>query len=143
MQRTLNNTIPPSQRSQPQQGAQPSPAYTMAYRIRNEQGRERAGEYLCAMEPFLAPGEREHIAAMLDIPLVSCARTVQQPQYAPQQREAQAPPMQSTQSMPNMSSINQLMQLLGGMGKGSSQPASGGMNPIMLAQLLGNMMGRR
>lgn len=141
MQRTLNNSIPLSQRTQPQQGAQPSPAYTMAYRIRNEQGRERAGEYLCAMEPFLAPGEREHIAAMLDIPLVSCARPAQQAQYAPPQRETQASP----QNIPNMSSMNQLMQLLGGlggMGKGSPQPSLGGMNPMMLAQLLGNMMGR-
>lgn len=61
MQRTLNNTIPQPQRDR-QQGAQYSPAYTMASRIRNEQGRDRAAEYLGAMEPFLAPGEREHIA---------------------------------------------------------------------------------
>ena len=59
MQRTLNNTIPQPQRDR-QQGAQYSPAYTMASRIRNEQGRDRAAEYLGAMEPFLAPGEREH-----------------------------------------------------------------------------------
>ena len=68
MQRTLNNTIPQPQRDR-QQGAQYSPAYIMASRIRNEQGRDRAAEYLGAMEPFLAPGEREHIAKMLDIPL--------------------------------------------------------------------------
>ena len=36
MQRTLNNTIPQPQRDR-QQGAQYSPAYTMASRIRNEQ----------------------------------------------------------------------------------------------------------
>ena len=78
MQRTLNNTIPQPQRDR-QQGAQYSPAYTMASRIRNEQGRDRAAEYLGAMEPFLAPGEREHIAKMLDIPLP-------QRQYAPPRR---------------------------------------------------------
>lgn len=138
MQRTLNNTIPQPQRDR-QQGAQYSPAYTMASRIRNEQGRDRAAEYLGAMEPFLAPGEREHIAKMLDIPLP-------QRQYAPPQRPAQGP-----QAMPNMGGMGDTMQLmqllssLGGMGKGGSPlgQSGGGMNPLMLAQLLGNIMGRR
>ena len=144
MQRTLNNTIPQPQRSQPQ-GAQFSPAYIMASRIRNEQGRERAGEYLGAMEPFLAPGEREHIAAMLDIPLP-------QRQYAPPPQYAPPRPAQAQQAMPNMGGMGDTMQLmqllssLGGMGKGGASPlgqAGGGMNPLMLAQLLGNMMGKR
>ena len=47
-----------------------------------------------------------------------------------------------------MGDTMQLMQLLssiGGMGKGGSPlgQSGGGMNPLMLAQLLGNMMGRR
>ena len=84
MQRTLNNTIPQPQRDR-QQGAQYSPAYTMASRIRNEQGRDRAAEYLGAMEPFLAPGEREHIAKMLDIPLPQ-RQYAPPPQYAPTPR---------------------------------------------------------
>ena len=144
MQRTLNNTIPQPQRSQPQ-GAQFSPAYIMASRIRNEQGRERAGEYLGAMEPFLAPGEREHIAAMLDIPLP-------QRQYSPPPQYAPPRPAQAQQAMPNMGGMGDTMQLmqllssLGGMGKGGASPlgqSGGGMNPLMLAQLLGNMMGKR
>ena len=138
MQRTLNNTIPQPQRDR-QQGAQYSPAYTMASRIRNEQGRDRAAEYLGAMEPFLAPGEREHIAKMLDIPLP-------QRQYTPPPPHAQGP-----QAMPNLGGMGDTMQLmqllssLGGMGKGGSPlgQSGGGMNPLMLAQLLGNMMGRR
>lgn len=84
MQRTLNNTIPQPQRDR-QQGAQYSPAYIMASRIRNEQGRDRAAEYLGAMEPFLAPGEREHIAKMLDIPLPQRQYAPPPPQYAPPQ----------------------------------------------------------
>lgn len=144
MQRTLNNTIPQPQRDR-QQGAQYSPAYTMASRIRNEQGRDRAAEYLGAMEPFLAPGEREHIAKMLDIPLPQ--RQYAPPQYAPPQRPAQGP-----QAMPNLGGMGDTMQLmqllssLGGMGKSGGSPlgqAGNGMNPLMLAQLLGNMMGRR
>ena len=52
--------------------------------------------------------------------------------------------------MPNLGGMGDTMQLmqllssLGGMGKGGSPLGqSGGMNPLMLAQLLGNMMGRR
>ena len=134
MQRTLNNTIPQPQRDR-QQGAQYSPAYTMASRIRNEQGRDRAAEYLGAMEPFLAPGEREHIAKMLDIPLPQRQYAPPPPQYAPPQYAPPQRPAQGPQAMPN----------LGGMGKGGSPlgQSGGGMNPLMLAQLLGNMMGRR
>ena len=134
-----------------QQGAQYSPAYTMASRIRNEQGRDRAAEYLGAMEPFLAPGEREHIAKMLDIPLPQRQYTPPPPQYAPPQYVPPQRPAQGPQAMPNMGGMGdtmQLMQLLssiGGMGKGGSPlgQSGGGMNPLMLAQLLGNMMGRR
>lgn len=145
MQRTLNNTIPAQQRAQPQQGAQYSPAYIMASRIRNEQGRERAAEYLSAMEPFLAPGEREHIANMLDIPLKLRTPAAYTPQQAAQPR-----PAQSAQApMPGMGAMGdtmQLMQLLGSLGgAGKSQPANaqGGINPLMLAQLLGSLMGKK
>jgi len=148
MQRTLNNTIPQPQRDR-QQGAQYSPAYTMASRIRNEQGRDRAAEYLGAMEPFLAPGEREHIAKMLDIPLPQRQYAPPPPQYAPPQYVPPQRPAQGPQAMPNMGGMGDTMQLmqlsLGGMGKGGSPlgQSGGGMNPLMLAQLLGNMMGRR
>lgn len=149
MQRTLNNTIPQPQRDR-QQGAQYSPAYTMASRIRNEQGRDRAAEYLGAMEPFLAPGEREHIAKMLDIPLPQRQYAPPPPQYAPPQYAPPQRPAQGPQAMPNMGGMGDTMQLmqllssLGGMGKGGSPlgQSGGSMNPLMLAQLLGNMMGR-
>ena len=134
-----------------QQGAQYSPAYTMASRIRNEQGRDRAAEYLGAMEPFLAPGEREHIAKMLDIPLPQRQYAPPPPQYAPPQYAPPQRPAQGPQAMPNLGGMGDTMQLmqllssLGGMGKGGSPlgQSGGGMNPLMLAQLLGNMMGRR
>ena len=89
MQRTPQNMMPPRGRQQqnqntgrPQGGGQSipaSPALTMARRIRNEQGQERAKQYLMAMEPFLAPAERAHIAEQLGVPLP--ARPVQQPAH--------------------------------------------------------------
>ena len=155
MQRTLNNMQQTQNRDQRQPQQQTSPAYTMAARIRNEQGRERAGEYLLAMQPFLAQGEREHIAASLDIPIP------QRPQPQPQYSEPQPQGFSSSQfspqfNMPNsqprggMNDPLQLMQLLSGLGMMGQKPQSGsaqaspmGANPLMLAQLLGSMMGKR
>ena len=151
MQRTLNNM----QQTQNREQQQPSPAYTMAARIRNEQGRERAGEYLLAMQPFLAQGEREHIAASLDIPIPQ--RPQPQPQYSqPQQQGFSSAQFSPQFNMPNsqprggMNDPLQLMQLLSGLGMMGQKPQSGsaqaspmGANPLMLAQLLGSMMGKR
>ena len=103
------------------------------------------------MEPFLAPGEREHIAKMLDIPLPQ-RQYAPPPQYAPPQYAPPQRPAQGPQAMPNLGGMGDTMQLmqllssLGGMGKSGGSPlgqSGGGMNPLMLAQLLGNMMGRR
>ena len=73
MQKTPQNMMPPRGRQQNQNTGRPqtqpgsqgngqsipaSPALVMARRIRNEQGQERARQYLMAMEPFLAPAER-------------------------------------------------------------------------------------
>lgn len=151
MQRTLNNM----QQTQNRDQRQTSPAYTMAARIRNEQGRERAGEYLLAMQPFLAQGEREHIAASLDIPIPQ--RPQPQPQYSqPQQQGFSSAQFSPQFNMPNsqprggMNDPLQLMQLLSGLGMMGQKPQSGsaqaspmGANPLMLAQLLGSMMGKR
>ncbi|HOG00501.1 MAG TPA: hypothetical protein PKW29_05255 [Clostridia bacterium] len=160
MQRSQQNT------TQSQRDASPhvSPAYIMAARIRNEQGRERAGEYLAAMEPFLAPGERQHIASQLGVPLV------QRPNPPPPQQQ-QAPFSSSGPQMPpifsqfaqqggmggmggmggkggmnDMMQMIQLMQALGGMNGGDKGKASdmGGMNnPLMLMQLLGMMNNKK
>lgn len=155
MQRTLNNMQQTQNRDQRQPQQQTSPAYTMAARIRNEQGRERAGEYLLAMQPFLAQGERDHIAASLDIPIPQ--RPQPQPQYSqPQQQGFSSAQFSSQFNMPNsqprggMNDPLQLMQLLSGLGMMGQKPQSGsaqaspmGANPLMLAQLLGSMMGKR
>ena len=124
----------------------------MAARIRNEQGRERAGEYLAAMEPFLAPGERAHIAAQLGVPMVQRAP---QPPPAPSFEpppSAGLPPIfsQMTQQRGGMGDMMQMMQMLqafGGMGgKGKDAGNMGNMggmnNPLMLAQMLG-LMGKK
>lgn len=155
MQRTLNNMQQTQYRDQRQPQQQTSPAYTMAARIRNEQGRERAGEYLLAMQPFLAQGEREHIAASLDIPIPQ--RSQPQPQYSqPQQQGFSSAQFSPQFNMPNsqprggMNDPLQLMQLLSGLGMMGQKPQSGsaqaspmGANPLMLAQLLGSMIGKR
>lgn len=121
--------------SQPQ-SAQPqsaSPAFTMASRIKREQGAGRAAEYLAAMEPYLAPAERAHIASQLNLP-----------SYAPP-----PPPVQAAPQSPISGSMNDPMQLLslfsmlGGMGAGKSGAEGVAGNPMMLAQLLGNIMGKR
>ena len=155
MQRTLNNMQQSQNRDQRQPQQQTSPAYTMAARIRNEQGRERAGEYRLAMQPFLAQGEREHIAASLDIPIPQ--RPQPQPQYSqPQQQGFSSAQFSPQFNMPNsqprggMNDPLQLMQLLSGLGMMGQKPQSGsaqaspmGANPLMLAQLLGSMIGKR
>ena len=155
MQRTLNNMQQTQNRDQRQPQQQTSPAYTMAAGIRNEQGRERAGEYLLAMQPFLAQGEREHIAASLDIPIPQ--RPQPQPQYSqPQQQGFSSAQFSPQFNMPNsqprggMNDPLQLMQLLSGLGMMGQKPQSGsaqaspmGANPLMLAQLLGSMIGKR
>lgn len=158
MQRSPQSNAPNAQTVQNAQNSQRdasyiSPAYTMAARIRNEQGKERAGEYLAAMEPFLAPGERAHIAAQLGVPLVQRPGPPPPPyQQAPpyqQQYQQQVPPMfsQFNQQGGVNDSTMQLMQMisaLGGMngGKGKA-PDMGAMNStMMLAQLIG-MMGKK
>ena len=171
MQRTPQNMMPPRGRQQqnqntgrPQGGGQSipaSPALTMARRIRNEQGQERAKQYLMAMEPFLAPAERAHIAEQLGVPLP--ARPVQQPapgqSPAPpfgQQPQQQAPfsgmpfgqaggmPFMGKGGMNNPLQMVQMLSGLGGMGKKAGAPAGNGMgDPMMLAQMLGSMMGKK
>lgn len=171
MQRTPQNMMPPRGRQQqnqnagrPQGGGQSipaSPALTMARRIRNEQGQERAKQYLMAMEPFLAPAERAHIAEQLGVPLP--ARPVQQPAPGPssappfgQQPQQQAPfsgmpfgqaggmPFMGKGGMNNPLQMVQMLSGLGGMGKKAGVPAGNGMgDPMMLAQMLGSMMGKK
>lgn len=133
MQRTAASTPP-----RRQEGHEGSPAFMMASRIRAEQGPERAAQYLSAMEPFLAPGERTHIAYTLGLPQP-------QPQPQPQQSYAQPQGGFGMPSMPNMGgmgalgnigSIMQVMQLVNTLQSGGGQP---GQNPLM--SMLGSLMG--
>ncbi len=134
MQRTAPSTPP-----RRQENYEGSPALMMASRIRTEQGPQKAAQYLSAMEPFLAPGERAHIAYVLGLPV---PQPVQQ-NYA---RQAQGMGggfggMPDMQNMPNMGglgnigSIMQVMQLMNTL-QGAS---GGGQNPIM--NMLGGLMG--
>lgn len=144
MQRMSPSPMPPRRQAgyNPENQAQPredSPALLMAGRIRAEQGPERAAQYLAAMEPFLAPGERSHIAYMLGLPQPACQP---QPVAQPQQPFMPQQPQGGMGSMANIANIMQMMQLMNGLQGlkgGGEQPQ--GQNPLQLAQLLGGLMG--
>ncbi len=135
MQRTAPSTPP-----RRQEGYEGSPALMMASRIRAEQGPQKAAQYLSAMEPFLAPGERAHIAYTLGLPMPQPA----QQNYAQQPQSAGGfggmPNMQGAQNagsvggLGNIGSIMQVMQLMNAL-----QGGGGGQSPI--ASMLGGLMG--
>ena len=132
MQRTAPTSLP-----QRREG-NVSPALTMASRIRAEQGPERAAQYLSAMEPFLAPGERTYIAYTLGLPM---PHPVQQ-SYSPPQQQPNMGPLGSLGSMGNMGglgnigNIMQIMQLMNSLQGGQNGQ---GANPLL--QMLGSLMG--
>ena len=131
MQKTAPTSLP--QRRQENS----SPALTMASRIRAEQGPERAAQYLSAMEPFLAPGERTYIAYTLGLPI---PQPVQQSYTPPQQMPNMGHlgalgGMGNGGGLNNIGSIMQIMQLMNSL-QGAQ---SGGNNPLM--QMLGSLMG--
>lgn len=117
-----------------------SPALLLGKRIKKEQGRERAYEFLSAMEPFLAPGERELIASQLGVAMpepgsYSRAYKDKEPSRTPPGGSAAAGP-------DNMAGFLKLMQLMNGMqgapGGAQKTPGTGGMpDPAMLAKLMG------
>jgi hypothetical protein len=118
-------------------GMNNSPAYHMASRIRAEQGNERAAQYLGAMEPFIAPAERAHIAEKLGLRLPESKKAHREPEgdagYFGMQNGGGA----------NLLQLMQMMQGMGGKGGGSA-PGGGGMNnPAQLAQVLGSLLGRQ
>ena len=132
MQRTAPTSLP-----QRREG-NVSPALTMASRIRAEQGPERAAQYLSAMEPFLAPGERTYIAYTLGLPM---PQPVQQ-SYSPPQQQPNMGPLSSLGGLGNMGglgnigNIMQIMQLMN-----SLQGAQNGQGANPLMQMLGSFMG--
>ena len=132
MQRTAPTSLP-----QRREGTV-SPALTMASRIRAEQGPERAAQYLSAMEPFLAPGERTYIAYTLGLPM---PQPVQQ-SYSPPQQQPNMGPLGSLGSMGNMGglgNIGNIMQIMQLMNSLQGAQSGQGANPLM--QMLGSLMG--
>ena len=127
MQRTAPTSLPHRRQESG------SPALTMASRIRAEQGPERAAQYLSAMEPFLAPGERTHIAYTLGLPI---PQPVQQGYSAPQQAPGPFGTGGGMGGLNNIGSIMQIMQLMNSMQ--GARDTQGGANPLM--QMLGSLM---
>ena len=132
MQRTAPTSLP-----QRREG-NVSPALTMASRIRAEQGPERAAQYLSAMEPFLAPGERTYIAYTLGLPI---PQSVQQ-SYTPPQTPNMGPigaigGMGNMGGLGNIGNIMQIMQLVNSLQ--GTQSGQNSANPLM--QMLGSLMG--
>ena len=142
MQRTVPNTFANGRTQQPPQQP-PTAAMSLAQRIRNEQGRERAKQFLMAMEPFLAPMERQHIAEQIGVELPkSQAANYSNAHSAPR---AGGPDMGG---MGGMGNPMQLMQMLSSFSQKPQQGAAGpggmgGMDPMMMAQLLGGLMGKK
>lgn len=129
MQKTAPTSIPQRR----QEGN--SPALTMASRIRSEQGPERAAQYLNAMEPFLAPGERTYIAYTLGLPIPQPSA---QSTFAPRQSMGPQAPMGGIGGgLGNLGNIMQLMQLMNGLQ--GMQGGQGNGNPLM--QMLGSLIG--
>lgn len=87
MQRIAPNAMPPRKSGTNQpcggKGEEESPAYRMARRIQREQGPQRATQYLNAMEPFLAPAERAHIAERLGLRLSTPSNAPFTPPHGP------------------------------------------------------------
>ncbi len=160
MQRIAPNTVPPRQGGNDRNGnanAGGSPALVMACRIRSEQGVERTRQYLMAMEPYIAPAERAHIAQQLGIQLPA-RQERPEPQSAPQNSPSgfQMPDFlnggmpnlgnMNTNAMPNFGNmgggnLQQMMQLMNAFG--GMQGGKGKMDPMMMAQMFGNMMGKK
>lgn len=134
MQRIAPNAMPPrsGNGSRPGSGnmgaGEESPAFRMASRIRAEQGAERAAQYLGAMEPFLAPAERAHIAERLGLRLPEPP-----PAYQPPPPSFQAP-----QAAPNPGNTGGLGSM-GGLGNMGGLGSMGGLGNI--AGMLGGMNG--
>lgn len=153
MQRTMQQGTP-AQRQQPyveQGSSEPSPALLMARRIRAEQGIDQLKRFLMAIEPFVAPAEREGIANSMGIHI--------EPSPPPNQERPQPnmnngmPFGQGTFNQGEMNPMYLLQNLMGrgngmgGMGNMGNMGGMGGMggnaqglDPMMLAQLM-NMMG--
>ena len=132
MQRTAPTSLP-----QRREG-NVSPALTMASRIRAEQGPERAAQYLSAMEPFLAPGERTYIAYTLGLPM---PQPVQQ-SYSPPQQQPNMGPLGSFGGLGNMGglgNIGNIMQIMQLMNSLQGTQNGQGANPLM--QMLGSLIG--
>lgn len=157
MQRIAPNTVPPRQsgNDRDNSGQSGSPALMMGRRIRAEQGVERARQYLSAMEPFVAPAERAHIAQQLGIPLP--AHSEPRPEPPPQNTQSEPQnfmPNFGGGGMPNLgqnfgglpnfmggnNNLAQMMQMMNAFG--GLKGGSGKMDPMMMAQMLG-MMGKK
>lgn len=172
MQRIAPNAMPPRKSGANQpcggKGEEESPAYRMARRIQREQGPQRAAQYLSAMEPFLAPAERAHIAERLGLRLPpsgnapftppahgpgeagSCQGNGEQghkPNSAGLGGSPGMGPMpgfggnRGFNGLGDMGSLMQMMQMFQGLsGNGSGWNNSMG-NPMQLAQMLGSLLG--
>jgi hypothetical protein len=130
---------------------EPSPALQLARRIRYEQGTEQVRRYLSAIEPFIAPAERAAIAKQMGIQIVKAHSAPKEAESRPViQQESPDEPSESyqpRQAGPANSQQMQMMQMLaqlagGGMpglgNLGGAMNSSGGLNPMLLAQLLSN-----
>ncbi len=140
MQRMAPNSVPASKPMpvKPDIIEEASPALLMARRIRSEQGVEQLKRFLNSMEPFVAPAERMKIAESMGVRLnPSSPRS--EPEAAKSSAGAGVPNVPSTpmmgQGQGNPMSI--LSSMLGQKGMGAG--TGGGLDPMMLMQMMNGM----
>lgn len=163
MQRIAPNTLPPrgsGGRPGGGGGQGESPAFRMASRIRTEQGADRAAQYLKAMEPFVAPAERAHIAQQLGLSMPPDPPPPQPSQSVGGAAPAQAMPpfggglpnlgplgnlggLGNMGNLGNLGNIMQMVQLFQGLSGSGGGGGPGNGNPMQLAQMLGSLMGAK
>ena len=140
MQRMAPNSVPASKPMpvKPEIIEEASPALLMARRIRSEQGVEQLKRFLNSMEPFVAPAERMKIAESMGVRLNPSGPKAE-PQAAKPSPGAGMPNIPSTpatgQSQGNPMSL--LSSMLGQKGMGAAN--GGGLDPMMLMQMMNGM----
>lgn len=140
--RTNNSQHGEGERVAPAPSEFESPALLLGKQIKKEQGRDRVYEYLGAMEPFLAPGERELIASQLGVAVPSGSYSRG---YKDNEPPRTPPPSGGAAGPDSMAGFVKLMQLMNSMQGGGAPfgaqktPDTGGKgpDPAMLAKLMG------
>ncbi|MDO4568428.1 MAG: hypothetical protein Q4B99_05645 [Clostridia bacterium] len=144
MQRTMQQGVVPKRPQNPVEpaGSEPSPALQLARRIRAEQGVGQLKRFLNAIEPFVAPAERQSIAESMGVRLENAQDEQAMPRQSPYRDGAapsSAPYGSPAINAGGMDMFSLLQGIMGRQGGAPTQGSGGGMDPMLLAQLMNAM----